>query len=444
MLSRPSKLWLLLLTPLAALAVIGGGYWYFYGFYGTGYQPPPTIPLALPEIVIPFADVSGFEFDEAPTRREGVLVVDVAHSNNFDERELDPLLSRVSDRGYTIEFLGEKDHGDSPSPPPAVRLLMLEEKLRQADSFAIILPQDAYTQEEVNVIEQFVRNGGKVLLTADPTRHHHSNSVAEEFGIVFQDGFLYNVAEHELNYRNIFLRDFVADELTEGLTQITFYTAGSIKSGVPLVSADSNTYSSMIERTAPFTPVVKSDDGSLLAIFDFTFMIPPRNAVTDNARFIANIAGYLTSGDRSFHLTDFPHSFRGPVDILIGQSSLFSTGTRMKTILADFEIPSEVRGVEDFLSDTVFLGLYEDSADVAQYLEVAGIQVGDTVRTPFSPAIPKPSTGILLLHQGHEGRQVLTVLGDTESSLQSMVELLQTGRFRSGLVSDLIGVFQFQ
>ena len=77
-------------------------------------------------------------------------------------------------------------------------------------------------------------------------------------------------------------------------------------------------------------------------------------------------------------------------------------------------------------------------------LEVAGIQVGDTVRTPFSPAIPKPSTGILLLHQGHDGRQVLTVLGDTESSLQSVVELLRSGRFRSGLVSDLIRVFQFE
>ena len=433
---RLSKLWLWLLFPVGAGAFIGGAYLYFYQ---GGYHAPPTVRVPFESIVVPTASVAGFV--EAPTPREGVFLLDVAHSNNFDEAELSPLLSRVASRGYTIEFLGERDHGGASSPPGRVRLALLEEKLREADSFAVILPQDAYAKEEVDVIERYVEKGGRLLLIGDPSRHDHINSVAEEFGITFQDGFLYNVVEHDLNYRNIFLSDFLPNELTQGLGRITLYTAGSIQSGVSLVTTDGNTYSSTIQRTAPFAPVVKARDGGVLGIFDITFMIPPQDALTDNSRFIANIADFLTNGQRSFELVDFPHFFSGPVDILLGQSSLFPAGTAMKSLLLTFETPSELRGVEDLLQDTVFLGLYEDARDVAQYLSLARIQVGETLRTPFTPAISPDSTGMVLLHQGPGGRRVLIVLGDTESALHRLVELLGTGRFRTGLVSDSIGVY---
>ena len=223
------------------------------------------------------------------------------------------------------------------------------------------------------MVERFVDKGGRLLLIADPGRRHRANSLSERFGILFEAGYLYNVVEHDLNYRNIFVRDLRADQVTEGLRAITLHTAGSIKStGEPLAYADVNTYSSMVERVEPFTPLVKSADGQVLAISDLTFLQPPQNTSLDNDRFISNSAHFLTTGERGFDLTDFPHFFKGEVDILLGRASLFETGAELKRILSDAPVASEIRGVEDLTRDTLYVGLYQDSPGVAQYLDGAG------------------------------------------------------------------------
>ena len=108
-------------------------------------------------------------FAEVPPIRKGVLLVDKAHLNNFEEREVGSLTSRVEVRGYSIEFLGERN-SDFPPPGPAQRVALLDEGLRRADSFAVILPRDAYNDQEMDIIEQFVDNGGKLILVGDPTR----------------------------------------------------------------------------------------------------------------------------------------------------------------------------------------------------------------------------------------------------------------------------------
>ena len=354
-----------------------------------------------------------------------MFVVDFAHFNDFAEREMNTLVSKVANRGYTVELMERQG--------------LLEEKLRRADSFAVILPRQPYTKAETAILGRFVDKGGRLLLIGDPGRRHDINSVAESFSILFQEGHLYNVPEHNLNYRNIFVRDFRPDELTEGLTEITLYTAGSIKSpGIPLAFTDRNTFSSVIE---PFTPIVKSTDGQVLAISDITFLLPPQNISSDNDRFIAKIADFLTTADRGFDVSDFPHFFEEDVDILVGQPSLFDVGTRVKSLLTAFEIGSEIRGVENLSKDTVFLGLYDDAPAVAQYLDVAGVQVNDTLRTPFTPDIPVRGTAVVMLHQDRE-RQVLVVLGDNERVLQTMVSFLRSGVFREGLVSDFLGIYQ--
>ncbi len=258
--------------------------------------------------------------------------------------------------------------------------------------------------------------------------------------MLFQRGYLYNVVEHNLNYRNIFVRDFRPDELTQGLQQISLYMAGSIKSsGVPLAFTDPNTFSSVIERVETFTPLVKSDDGRVLGISDFTFLLPPQSTSLDNNRLISNIANFLTTGERQFDLSDFPHFFNGDVDILVGRASLFEVGTRVKSMLGAFEIDSQVRGVENLSSDTIFLGLYKDAPSIAQYLGVSGVQVNGTLRTPFTPNIDTRGTAIVLLHQDRE-RQVLVVLADSEQILHRMVSLLGSGGHIEGLVSDFLEV----
>ena len=431
---RPSKVWIWLLLPVSAIAFFGGAPLFYRG----SYSPPPSPRLSVDKIALP-SYPSGSSVAEAPVVRQGVLVLDNAHDNAFGTEDLNTLIARVADRGYEVEFLMRRDVRFGGG-----RLALLTEHLRKADSFAVVLPRFPYSPEETEVVRRFVEKGGRLLLIGDPGRPHQINSLADSFGIQFQAGYLYNVVEHDLYFRNIFVRDFRADQATEGLSAIALYTAGSIRStGAPLAYTDTNTYSSMIERVAPFTPIVKGADEGVLAISDLSFLRPPENSILDNDRLISNLANFLTTGDRSFELTDFPHFFKDDVDILLGSSGLFDTGADLKSAMSDAQIRSEVRGVEDLAKDTVFLGLYQDSLAVAQYLDIAGVQVDDSLRTPFTPDIAIERTAVLVLDEGLD-RRVLVILADGPETLRSMVGRLASGTYRDGLVSESLGVYRLR
>ena len=430
----PNKRWVLALLPLSAAAFfVGASIHYSSG----GYRPPPGNQAPVEQIVSPASLTRGFT--DTPAVRKGLLLVDNTHDNRLGEDELNTLLARVAGRGYDIEFMGNRNFGFFFSEE---RQSLLEEKLPRADSLIVALPTAAYETGEIELMRRFVAKGGRLLLLGDPGRSNNINGVADSFGVLFQEGYLYNLTDHDLNFRNILIDDFRADEITNGLTQIAMYTAGSIKSfGAPLAFTDENTYSSMVERVESFTPVVKTDDGNVLAIADITFLVPPNNATLDNDRFISNIADFLTSGDRRLDIQDFPHFFEEDVDILLGRPSLFDMGSRMKSMLFDRGIDAEVRRVDDSSRDAIFLGLYPDSPAAGQYLSVGGINVGDTIRTPFTPDIPAGGTAIVLLHE-EQDRWVLVVLGDEKAILDEMVRRLGSGEFSEGLVSDNLGIYQ--
>ena len=436
MLDLLSKTWRPLLIPLFALAFFLGAYFFFYR---GGYQAPPTVKIPFEKITAPSSSLGAFA--EVPTIRSGVLLLDLVHSNNFEEAELGSLMSRLEDRGFTIDLLGERNHKDFPPPDVTQRLALLDEKLRGADSFAVVLPDDSYATQEVDIVERFVKKGGRLLLIADPTRDHDINSLANRFGIAFQSDFLYNTVEYDINFQDIFIRDFRPDEITRDLSQIALYTAGSIKSfGGGLASTDANTRSSMVERAESFFPLVKGRDGNVVAISDLTFMIPPQNSILDNDKLVSNLADFLTGGDRRFELADFPHFFDADIDILLGRASLLGVATELKSLLSTFQLRSDIRGVEDLRRETIYLGLFEDSPNIVQYLDVAGIQVDGALRTPFTPDIATDGTAIILLHRTRE-RHVLVILGHSEAILLDTIDRLGSGTFRSGLVDDMLGVY---
>ena len=431
--------YLFLLLPLSAGVVLLIAYLFYYDGldFGGSYDPPGAVDVALDDLILP--DLTIKSFTDVPEQRDGLLVVDRMHGNNFSDAEMVAFFSRVESHGFETRPIGVEAFS------PAGRLLILEAELKRADTLAIILPTISFEDREIGLIQDFIEKDGKVILIGDPARASVMNSIAEPLGFVFEEGFLYNLIEHELNYRNIFLRDFRVDPLTEGLEQITFYTAGSIrsnKSGIPIVTGDGNTYSSLIDRTAPFASVMKSEDGQVLAISDSSFFFPPRNTTTDNSRFIANIADFLTDVDRSFSLGDAPHFFRDRVDVIAGDFAPPTAASQMKDLLNEQDIPADVKQVEDLLRDTVFIGLYQDFPDVAQFMLPAGVSVGANIETPFTTALPIAGTGLMLFHTGSDGRQVLVMLADNESSLSQLLLRFQTGQLDSGLVSDRVGVFR--
>lgn len=429
----------LLIVPLVALVVIG----IQFGLNYRGTYSPPALPRPEVERILLPSYPSSEEALEALAQRAGVVLVDTGHSNTYSPEEVDPLLSRITARGHRIEFLAGRDPREAEGVNSSPQIL--EEKLRFADSFVVLLPAEPYSPQEVELVKRFVEKGGRVFLVGDPTRQHVVDSLANAFGIIFRNDYLYNVKEHESNFRNVFFTQFTPDLLTLGLQRVTFYTASSITgTGEPLAIAGEGTASSVLERRETLTPMVKDTSGLVLAIGDFTFIGEPHNSITDNHRLLSNIADFLTTSRRTFELADFPHFLKQGADIVVGNAVLLPHATLLKELLVPEEGTITFREREDFQRDTVFMGLFQEADRVRHYLSRANIRLDADkdghIITSFTPPLRKEGTGLIYLDT-QAGRRALVLLAENKSAMDRLVELLQTGEFRSGLVSDALGLY---
>ena len=246
----------LLFPLLVALAVFLAAFFYFNR--GNGYAPPAEAEFPYEALMqkTSITGPSGFVDQPPASVRRGIVAVDSAHRNRFQKVELTTLLSRVTNRGYSVEFLSEFEPLDQ-----FFGGSLLEEGLPRADSLVIIGPRDPYTRSEVAAVQRFVEQGGRVLLIADPTRSHDINSIAAPLGLEFQPDYLFNQEEYDLNFQHIILREFQPDPVTVGLNEVVLYTAGSIKtSGGGLVFPSDSTRSSLLADLGGTAPIATGND----------------------------------------------------------------------------------------------------------------------------------------------------------------------------------------
>ena len=441
-----ARLAIVALLPVCGVVAFVVTWFLFY--QGGSYEKPAS--AILPFEQIDTTSVSPGTSEDLPIGqlRRGLLVVDAQHANQFTERELVNFASRVADRGFDVEFLGSFAIRLDPTRAQR-RYVELADKLRRADSFVVILPRAAYSEPEAALVERFVQKGGKLLLIADPGRSHAINPLAKRFGVDFQADYLYNASDNDANFRRIFIRDFQPDQLTAGLEAITLEYAGSVKSsGGGLAYASPGTRSSLLHNTEELSPIAWGENRNVLAIADFSFLVPTNDSLLDNGRLASNIADYITDSQREYDLSDFPYFFDGfgrdeGVDILMGNSDLLNVGLRAKSGLAANGVLSQIAPSEDVSRDTLFLGLYGDAPQIGQYLQAAGIRVDDTLGTSFAPELGLENTAVTLLEQG-EGRDILIILSDTPETLAGATARLISGEFRADLVSDFVAIRKFE
>jgi hypothetical protein len=114
-------------------------------------------------------------------------------------------------------------------------------------------------------------------------------------------------------------------------------------------------------------------------------------------------------------------------------------GAGLRRNLSTFQIDAQVKNSEEPGKDLVFLGLFDDAVQVERYLGLAGIQVGETIRTPFTPDL-QPEGSALISLQSQADRHILIVLADRIDTLADIAGRLESGEFRDVIVSDLLGV----
>jgi hypothetical protein len=425
-----------LIAVLAGLLVaFAGRTLYFY----QGMYVPPYVPASERERVAALSKPVG----ESGDRLEGapLVLVDAAHSNNVLEDELTALAGRIGGRGGQVEVVDDSD--------------ALLDRLHVAQALVVPVNQETYQADEVLAVERFVEKGGRLLLIGDPTRLESVesiNSIAGPFGITYQDDYLYNLVRNDGGYLNVILEDFEDSPLTEGVEQIVFQTAHSLRASQGgIVFGDENTYSSLREQPGDVTAVALSQE-RVLALPDLTFLTGPYNTFADNDRFIDNIVGFLLGGQRGFDLLDFPYFFTGAVDVVYPDSlvlnATFQQAVGLQQTLSEAGAAPELRDERDEDTSLIYIALYDGlEPDVETLLRNDGITLsgrplevnekalGNLDEGPGDGQIVIEGLGSLErgaatffhLHDGGNGTYQLYVLAPDAEILAAGLELLAVG-----------------
>lgn len=399
---RPLIYLVIFLVLLAAPS--GIRYLRFYQLSGVDRAEPPQYD---PSNVAPVPTPAASEFVDNPEPGKGLVLLDESHQNQFTLDEISYLDGRLAARGY--ELLHHTG-GD------------LRAALRPVTAFVVITPISNFDLDEIQAVADFVDRGGKLLMIGDPTRFTVAfneedifnltytletdkiplNSLANQFDIIFNGDYLYNTTENEGNFRNIILQGELGESgVTESLEKLVFYGSHSIQVGpeaTTLLTGDENTWSSATDRPGGLVLGATSREGRVLALGDIHFLTEPYYTVFDNGQFIAQIADFLTETDgRNFVLADFPYFYQQPVDLLyIGSPELGADA--FDDIIA---LQEAFKGVDQFLTlsatpqedhDTLYLGIYNQSEDVAEILASAGITLTIDPEIPTETNTEEEST----------------------------------------------------
>ncbi len=377
------KITWIILAVVAVLALFGFviGRFIYYGTGSAGAYSPPDRPRAT--VQVEAAPMSArLQAVDNPVDSRGVLVIDYAHNNALFVEELNVLLSKVVDRGYSYEILARSSSDDEENGNGNG----LAAKLRYAQALLLPLPRSDYSPEEITEIKRFVDKGGRVLMISDPTRTlavEPINSIAGAFDIIYANDYLYSLESNDNNYRNVVYTNFADSPLTQGLdeeSKIIFYSGNSVYApDQEIILADDVTYSSTSEGGRNLAAAALTSDDKVLALGDLTFFGEPYSNAENNEMFINNIADFLARDERSYDFKDFPYLFNPTIDIVYDNALVFNSqfddSVRLKETLEaqDFtvnfvdEIGSE--------NDVIFVGRYEDTAVVQEYLDAAGITI---------------------------------------------------------------------
>ena len=118
------------------------------------------------------------------------------------------------------------------------------------------------------------------------------NALAQEFGMTFAVGYLYDLEENYGIYRNILIDTFTESNITKGVRRIVMFTGTAIYSNAtPLVETRRSTVLSVTGKRSNYTVAVLSNN--VLAIGDITFLTDPYLEIEDNRKFLENIVCWL-------------------------------------------------------------------------------------------------------------------------------------------------------
>jgi len=453
--------------------------WFFRGFYfgNSHIRMPdyasltvsqPTLSTAIPAVV------------SAQDERITVLF-DQAHNNQFSLAEIETLRSELLTQGAEVAALTTK--GD------------LSEQLRKANAFVIITPVNHYSESEIEAIEEFVQRGGRLLVIADPTRSFSEydteraesvmlvNEILQPYRLSFRNDYAYNLSHNEGNYRNVYVHPSGRDALSASVSELVFYAAHSLDIyDQRILGGDENTLSSLDDLQNDLSLAALDASGNVLAVGDMTFMTRPYDQVSDNHRFIRNMASFLINGRRLRNLNDFPYLFNRSIAIeftsgISLDKDLLAVIADVKALYSQGDLSLEILSEPDPQLERIVLGIYPPDEQLK--IEIAPFEIGFNGFVPTAAAsalpvltgtptsqlneengmnsagktgadgkyfqvpgfgsVPSKGFGFILFKQGEEAN-TLYLLADSPENAVLLLHLIVKGSLEDCLVEETIAV----
>ncbi len=442
-------LWIALTAFL--LPIIARGLWFYRGI-------PTREPIATPDYAslspkpAPFETPNGEDKNIKQTK--GIVLLDAAHGNQYQQHELLSLREAIELRGGSVEVVSDT--------------ASLATRLKYASAYVVVAPSLAFTTDETRLIQSFTQRGGRLIVFTDATRGlvysdfftgsiiNYSDAVAANsllagFGITVNNDYLYDVKTNDSNFRNVVFEEFAKNELTFGLKKVIFYGAHSLEtnSGNILLKSAATTLSSIDDAHHPQTGAAAlSADGSALALGDFTFLTSPYHNAADNADLIDNIADFALGGARKITLQNFPFVFAGSEVKVYATEDVILTAeavdaiSGVQTALNAMNISLTLAKEAPREGNLLILGKLAYNKEMEDYLVNFGIELDENEKFIEIPKLGKMGrygNGLLLFEKGKTGNRLI-LLADTDSDLVSLLDVVASGALSNCLLQDNIGI----
>ena len=302
------------------------------------------------------------------------------------------------------------------------------------------------------------------LVIYDPTGNPISNipdttevnPLLEPFGITINSDYLYDLAENEGNFRNVYFKSFGKSDLTWGLKKVVLYGTHSLEtdSGLALMSGNDKTFSSETDATPNndskqgWAAAALDKTGNVLAVGDFTFLTPPYNTVGDNAVFISNIADFCWVEHSNILSRISPTSSPGQLWISLPTSNVQMTanliGAISKLQSSYKAINIDINIVQDSTSaqNLIVLGTFSQADDLNKYVKPFHVTMDDTndyIELPGFGQLGKTGNSVLLFSSGDNGN-TLVLLADTEDDLVTLMSNLSSDDLSKCVLQGEVGV----
>ena len=225
------------------------------------------------------------------------------------DRDIRPLANVLIENGHEVRVHAPSAGGAAAPPGPSGQNggTQLGAELEEADAFVTF--DSEYSEAEREAIDSFLENGGTVVSMTDPDEEFDQPGAAaldSTLGVTTEPGYVYNLAENDLNYQRVYAEPAGESSLTDGVDRVVFPSA------TPVGAAAGSEALRPIEGTQLSTTRASTDaplvvaDGGVIKIGDADFLSPENAQRADNDVLIGNLADELVSSGAAGGAVEFP------------------------------------------------------------------------------------------------------------------------------------------